>query len=217
MGLKQRFLFTGTRWLRWLFPQGIWRIKSAEKVLYLTFDDGPMPEVTTFVLDQLALYQAKATFFVIGDNVRKYPEIIKAVLEAGHAVGNHTENHLNGTHVPLSTYLANVNQCQARLPVDARWFRPPYGRLTFAQYRQLRKTHTVFFWDVLSQDYDHQVTPEECLEGTLNAIRPGSLVVFHDSWKAWPRLSVVLPQFLATATAGGYRFEIPNLDIPPIR
>lgn len=209
VGLIQRWLFTGTRWLRWLYPKAIWRLPVQDNVVYLTFDDGPIPEVTPFVLAQLAEFQAKATFFVIGDNVGRYPDIFQSILDQGHAVGNHTENHLKGTRTADDDYIQNIHQCQQRLPANSRWFRPPYGRLTFRQYHRLRQTYHIFFWDVLSQDYDDRLSPQVCLDETLNAIRPGSIVVFHDSLKAWPRLSYVLPRFLAAASARGYRFEIP--------
>lgn len=218
MGLMHRCLFTGARWLRWIYPQAIWRMKTTEKVLYLTFDDGPIPEVTPFVLQQLAQHQAKATFFVIGDNVQKHPEVFESILAAGHGIGNHTENHLRGSNTSKEDYWANVATCQNRLPGPTRWFRPPYGRLTRQQYHQfLQHEYTLFFWDVLSQDYDAGLSPQACLEGTLQAIRPGSIVVFHDSWKAWPRLEYVLPEFLAEVTKQGYRLEVPLLNIPPIR
>lgn len=217
VGIIQRWLFTGTRRLAWLFPQALWRVPTTEKVLYLTFDDGPVPEVTPWVLAQLAQYQAKATFFVIGDNVRKYPEVFKSILAQGHTVGNHTENHLRGSQYDVVSYLANVEKCQRRLPEHTRGFRPPYGRLSFRQYRRLSETYQIVFWDVLSQDYDPTLSPEACFVGTFASIRPGSIVVFHDSVKAWPRLSVVLPRFLEVVKAEGYRLEKLDLDVPPIR
>ncbi|MFN4086422.1 MAG: polysaccharide deacetylase family protein [Spirosomataceae bacterium] len=212
MGILNLFLFAGTRWLRFFFPTGWWKIRTQDKILYLTFDDGPIPEVTPFVLATLSKFQAKATFFVIGDNVRKFPEIANLILNEGHALGNHTDHHVSGFATSTAQYEQEVADCQARHPQMKAWFRPPYGRITFRQFWRLRKKYDIVFWDVLTQDYDPSLPPEACLQGSLRAIRPGSIVVFHDSWKAWPRLSFVLPHFLEEAAKQGYRFDL--LPIP---
>lgn len=213
MGIVNQFLFAGTRWFRWIFPSGWWRFYPTTPTLYLTFDDGPIPKATPFVLDVLQQYQAKATFFVIGDNARKHPEILQRILEQGHAIGNHTMHHVNGLKTPSQAYWKEVLDCQNIHHNMRPWFRPPYGRISRKQYQIIRKTHDIVFWDVITQDYDEAITPEACLSGTLKAIRSGSIVVFHDSIKAWPRLSFVLPRLLEEASRQGYRFEI--LPIPP--
>ncbi len=188
-----------------LFPNFTWRIPSREKVLYLTFDDGPIPEVTPWVMEQLAQYDAKGTFFCVGDNVKKHTEIFEELLENGHAVGNHTFNHLNGWSHDNLPYYHNVRHC-AEL-VNSNLFRPPYGRLKPRQAQFLQRHYRIIMWDVLSGDFDVNISKEQCLRNVLSKARAGSIIVFHDSLKAQKKLTYVLPKVLEHFSQLGYRFE----------
>ncbi|GAB3901471.1 polysaccharide deacetylase family protein [Larkinella knui] len=193
--------------LRALYPRFKWRVRTQEKIIYLTFDDGPIPEVTEFVLQTLQKFQAKATFFCIGDNVRKHPGIFNLVQQAGHSVGNHTFNHMNGWKTEDEPYLENFRQCQQQLGTATRLFRPPYGRLKRSQGTEVLKTHDVIMWDVLTGDFSLSLQPEVVLQKTLKHTEPGSIILFHDSIKAWPRMSYALPRVLAHFSDLGYRFD----------
>ncbi|RRB07146.1 polysaccharide deacetylase family protein [Larkinella rosea] len=193
--------------LRTLFPRYQWRVRTPEKVIYLTFDDGPIPEVTEFVLETLHQFDAKATFFCIGDNVRKNPGIFGMVQKNGHSIGNHTFNHLNGWKTDDEPYLANFHRCQDQLGVPTRLFRPPYGRLKSSQGTEVLKTHDVVMWDVLTGDFSLSLQPEVILQKTLKYTESGSIVLFHDSIKAWPRMSYALPRVLSHFSELGYRFD----------
>jgi peptidoglycan/xylan/chitin deacetylase (PgdA/CDA1 family) len=192
-------------WVQKLFPHRVWRIPTSEKKLYLTFDDGPVPEVTPFVLETLSAHGAKATFFCVGDNVRKHPDIFRRVLEAGHAVGNHTQHHLNGWETPTGDYLDNVAKCAEQ--VRSRLFRPPYGRLRPQQAALLRAQYDIVMWDVLGMDYDPNISGEQCLQNILRNASPGSIVVLHDSLKAERNLRYALPRALEHFRAEGFVFE----------
>lgn len=187
-----------------LFPNFTWKIPTNEKVLYLTFDDGPVPAVTPWVLEQLKKYDAKATFFCVGDNVRKYPDVFKQVLSQGHAVGNHTFNHLNGWTTENIPYFHNVRHCANRM--NSVLFRPPYGRLKPKQAQFLQRHYRIVMWDVLSGDFDPKISTGQCLANVVDNAEPGSIIVFHDSVKAEDKLREVLPQVLEHFTAKGYHF-----------
>lgn len=188
-----------------LRPAYLWRVPTEERVLHLTFDDGPIPEVTPWVLDLLDRYQAKATFFCVGDNVQRYPDIFQQMVDAGHSIGNHTFHHLNGWHTDDLPYFRDVHRC-AEL-VRSQLFRPPYGRLMPRQRAFLERRYHIVMWDVLSGDFDASLSPEDCLRNVLQHVEPGSIVVFHDSLKADPRLRFVLPRVLEHYHALGWRFE----------
>jgi peptidoglycan/xylan/chitin deacetylase (PgdA/CDA1 family) len=196
-----------------LFPNLIWRIPTSEKKLFLTFDDGPVPGPTEMVLNTLAANQIPATFFCIGDNVRKHPELFQRIQTEGHTVANHTRHHLNGWKTPLADYLANVHACDEDLGRPATFFRPPYGRITRNQVRHLASKQ-IIMWDVLTRDYDRSLSPTACLSGSLRALRPGSIIVFHDSLKAEKNLSYALPRLLDAARQRGYSFGLlePKLE-----
>lgn len=191
--------------LQFLMPSFTWKVRTRHKKLFLTFDDGPIPEVTPWVLDTLAEYNAKATFFCVGDNVRKHPEVFNRILQEGHAVGNHTFNHLNGWKTTTREYLDNVALCDELMQTEL--FRPPYGKLTWSQSAAMKKTHRIVMWDVLSGDFSPKLTPEKCLQFVKNHAGPGSVVVMHDSLKAEQTLRQLLPQSLAFFAAQGYQFE----------
>ena len=193
--------------LRWIYPDLVWK-KPAKNTIYLTFDDGPIPEVTPFVLNLLAEYNARATFFCIGDNVRKHPEIYQQILKEGHSVGNHTFNHLRGWDTEDEVYLENVQEC-ADL-VDSKLFRPPYGRIKRSQVEKLQALYPdmqVIMWDVLSGDFDEKLKPEKCFRKVIDATCPGSIVVFHDSLKAFNTLKQVLPVVLKMWHKEGLKME----------
>jgi len=183
----------------------IWRIPGAEKIIYLTFDDGPIPELTPFVLETLQQYKAKATFFCVGDNVRKHPDLIKQVQHHGHSIGNHTFNHFDGWKKNSEEYEQNVSKGFEY--IDSNLFRPPYGHITPWQINRLKNQAYIVLWTVLSYDFDRNTTPARCLSNVLKFSKPGSIVVFHENIKAIPRIKYALPRVLEHFTARGYRFE----------
>jgi peptidoglycan-N-acetylglucosamine deacetylase len=205
------YLVRTPRLIQNLFPTYTWQIPTEEKVLYLTFDDGPIPEVTPWVLDTLRDYNAKASFFCVGENIMKYPDIFQKVKAEGHAIGNHTYSHLSGWDTDNLEYFHNVRHC-ARL-TKSPLFRPPYGRLTPKQTQFLTRHYNIVMWDVLSGDFDLNITKEECLRNVVSSARRGSIVVFHDSLKAAERMKYALPKVLEHYAAKGYRFESLNTMI----
>ncbi len=188
-----------------LFPDFVWQIPSSDKTIYLTFDDGPVPEVTPWVLDLLEQYQAKATFFCVGENVVNHPDIYDQIIRQGHSVGNHTHNHLNGWSTDVVTYANNVRKCAHH--VRSRLFRPPYGRLRPRQARFLKKHFDIVLWDVLSGDFDPGLTAAQCWKNVRNNASAGSVIVFHDSVKAAGKLREVLPRTMAYFGGLGYGFR----------
>ena len=187
-------------WQR-LYPYGLFRTGEA---VYLTFDDGPIPEVTPRVLDILDRYGVKATFFMVGENIYKHPDVFDKVVQAGHTIGNHTYNHLKGWRCTTAEYLANVEQ----FPKETNLFRPPYGKATFWQRRALVKQgYTLIYWDVLTRDYEATRTPEAMLAQIKREVRPGSIINFHDSLKSNERMLAVLPQVIEFLQTEGYRME----------
>lgn len=216
MSLADLLLTRPSRLLRPLLPGAEWTGPVASSgdrpTLYLTFDDGPIPEQTPWVLEQLAAYQAKATFFCVGQNLVRYPEIARQALAAGHRLGNHTQHHRSAWISSRADYLADVAACAQELapllPAGQKpLFRPPYGRLTWPLLLALRPTYRVVLWSVLTRDYDADLAPEDCLRLALAAARPGDILVFHDSHKAARNLRFVLPQLLAHFAAAGYTFR----------
>ncbi|WP_373513561.1 polysaccharide deacetylase family protein [Persicitalea sp.] len=178
-----------------------------EKTIYLTFDDGPISEVTEFVLDTLADYNASATFFCIGDNVRKHPTIFELIKTQGHSVGNHTFNHLNGWDTEDGTYLSNIQKCAEQLKIPTSLFRPPYGRIKKSQAKHLLPGKTIVMWDVLTGDFSQKISPEICLKKTIQYGRPGSIILFHDSLKARKNMEYALPRALKHFKNQGYSFR----------
>lgn len=187
------------------YPDLIWRIPTSQKEIYLTFDDGPTPFVTKWVLDQLRLYNAKATFFCLGKNVKEHPVIYKNILKEGHAVGNHTFDHKNGWKSNNFEYIRNVLKGSVWIRSDL--FRPPYGRIKKAQIKKLKDRFRIVMWDVLSEDYNSSISSEKCFHTVRNQSRNGSIVVFHDSRKAQKNLKKILPEVLAYFSERGYLFK----------
>jgi len=191
-----------------MYPSLIWDIPNEKKSIYLTFDDGPIPEVTPFVLETLERYEAKATFFCIGDNVRKHPEIYEQVKSAGHSIGNHTFNHLNGWKTDTNIYLDNIELCNSF--TETKLFRPPYGRILPSQIKGIKKNYPgtkIIMWDILSGDFDLNIDAEKCYHNATQATESGSIIVFHDSLKAYPRLKTALPRAMEFWRDQGYRFS----------
>lgn len=192
------------RFLHRLFPQLIWKEHVPSKEIYLTFDDGPHPGITPKVLNILAQFDAKACFFCVGENVHKHPDTFQSVLQAGHKVGNHTYNHLDGWKTSNDEYLANVKQCDEEVHSD--YFRPPYGKIKSSQIKALKKKYNIVMWTVITHDYDSKYDSEICLKKAIQKTRPGDVVVFHDSLKAEKNVLYVLPKYLEHLSKLGYRF-----------
>jgi peptidoglycan/xylan/chitin deacetylase (PgdA/CDA1 family) len=195
------------RIIKWIFPNYVWNIPNDEQKVFLTFDDGPTPEITEWVLEQLKKYNAKATFFCIGNNIEKYPEIFQKTIAEGHAIGNHTFNHLNGWKTSTEVYIENVKLYETQNPklVTRNLFRPPYGKIKHSQSKILRKLgYKIIMWDVLSRDYDQSISATQCLENVLSNIETGSIIVFHDSVKAEHNLKYVLPKTLEFLKEKGF-------------
>ena len=190
--------------LRSLYKDSLWRMDKSKPELYLTFDDGPIPGITPWILDVLKDHGAKATFFCVGDNVAKHQPVFERVRAEGHQVGNHTHNHLKGWKTKTADYLHNTELCQQY--TQTALFRPPYGRIKKSQYRALKDRYKIVFWDVLSYDYDRFTSPEGCLQNVLKYTRNGSIILFHDSLKAEQNVKFALPRFLEHCLKLNYTF-----------
>ena len=193
--------------LRWIYPHALWRMDKREKAVYLTFDDGPIPEATPFILDTLERYGAKATFFMVGENARKYPHLLAEVKARGHRIGNHTNNHIGGFRWWSWLYLANV--VEANKVLHTNLFRPPHGWMKMMQYRELRHCgFRVVMWDVVTRDYSRRLTAEDVLNNVRRYTRPGSIITFHDSLKSIDKLKHALPEALQWLIQEGYEFKV---------
>ncbi len=188
----------------------LWTVNTTEKRVFLTFDDGPHPQITREVLALLKDYDALATFFCVGENARKYPKVLEEMVLAGHSIGNHTDQHLNGWKTNTFQYARSYLNC-AKV-VDSRLFRPPYGRITKSQIQCLRKRSTIVMWDVLSGDFDPKVSVSQCHQNVVQQVEPGSIVVFHDSEKAAKIMLEALPMVLKDLKEEGYEFHAINQD-----
>lgn len=192
--------------LRNYYRSSVWRMEKDAPVIYLTFDDGPIEDLTPWVLDTLKHYQVKATFFCVGQNIERNGPIFQRILDEGHQVGNHTYNHIKGWKTSNRDYFDNVEKCEAL--INTKLFRPPYGRIKKSQFKQLSKEYKVIFWDVLTYDYDKLVSPETCLDNSIRYTRPGSIIVFHDNIKAQKNLKYALPQYIEHFLKLNYKFAI---------
>jgi peptidoglycan/xylan/chitin deacetylase (PgdA/CDA1 family) len=219
--------FNNIEWiLSRIYPSLIWSRKNTDKTLFLTFDDGPVSGITEFVLEQLDQFKAKATFFCVGDNIQKYSSVYQKILHAGHRTGNHTYNHLNGWKTGDEEYYSNIQTCQNVMDIETKTylsshssvpgtehsalnslFRPPYGKIRKSQISQLASKYEIIMWGVLSGDYNQKLSPEKCLHKTIKYSRSGSIIVFHDSFKAEKNLKYVLPKYLKHFSSLGYKFE----------
>jgi peptidoglycan/xylan/chitin deacetylase (PgdA/CDA1 family) len=195
------------RIFRALYPSAIFRMDPDEKSVYLTFDDGPIPEVTPWVLAQLEKYRIHATFFMVGDNVRKHPDVFQQVVDAGHRIGNHTYNHIKGFEYTRVNYLANTNQANEYIKTDL--FRPPHGHMRVAQYWELKKYYRIIMWDLVTRDYSKKLNGEQVFDNVKKYVRNGSIITFHDSLKSWNNgnLPYALPRSLEYLLDQGYEFR----------
>lgn len=205
MNIFSMYLTKTPRFIQNLFPTYIWSMAKATKKVFITFDDGPIPEVTPWVLDELDKYNAKGTFFCVGDNIRKNPEVYNEVVRRGHAIGNHTFNHLSGWNTENIKYFHNIRKC-ARL-TKSNLFRPPYGRIKPSQSQFLSRHYKIVMWDILSGDFDQNISAEECFQNVVSNVRSGSIIVFHDSLKSEEKLRIVLPRVLEYLTNKGYQLK----------
>ena len=223
MGSFSNFLIKTDFWVKtnWfikkIFPTYIWNIPNTENKVYLTFDDGPIPEITEWVLSELKKKGIKATFFCIGDNIKKHPEVFQKIILGDHAIGNHTFNHLNGWKTKTDTYLENtllwdntfLDLNLKKEAIKSKIFRPPYGKIKSNQAKSIQNLgYKIIMWDVLSADFDAELSKEKCLENVLSNVQSGSIIVFHDSIKAFKNLEYVLPKTLLFLEKNGYKCDL---------
>lgn len=193
------------RLLRWLYPRALWRINPEERAIYLTFDDGPIPEVTPWVLDVLDKYGIKATFFMVGDNVHKHPEIYEDVVRRGHRIGNHTYHHIGGLRHGIRSYLHDVEMANELLHTDL--FRPPHGWMKWSQYIAVLLRYKVVMWDLVTRDYSNRLNGHDVLRNVRHLARPGSIITFHDSLKSHDKILYALPRAIEWLQSEGYAFK----------
>jgi len=195
------------KFIRWLYPHALWRMDHQEKAVYLTFDDGPIPEATPFILDVLDRYHAKATFFMVGDNAQKYPHLLMEVRSRGHRIGNHTYNHVGGLSMSAWKYLANVKRAEEILRTN-QLFRPPHGWMGMVKYRTMRYLGwRIVMWDLVTRDYSKRLQADDVLNNVKRYARPGSIITFHDSLKSIDKLKSALPKAMQWLSEQGYEFR----------
>lgn len=193
-------------WLRWLYPRASWRMDHNDHSVYLTFDDGPIPESTPFILQTLKEFGIHATFFMVGDNVRKYPELYKQIVAEGHQVGNHTYHHLGGFKHFTHTYVKDTNK--ANELIGSHLFRPPHGCMSHVEYLWLRRKYRIVMWDLVTRDYSKWLTADDVVENVKRYARNGSIITFHDSLKSIEKLKTALPRSLQWLKDQGYSFKV---------
>jgi peptidoglycan/xylan/chitin deacetylase (PgdA/CDA1 family) len=195
-----------TKWLRWIYPKALWRINPEEHAVYLTFDDGPIPESTPFILDTLREFGVKATFFMVGENVERYPDLYRRIVEEGHQVGNHTYNHMGSLRHYIVTYYNNVEK--ANELIHSHLFRPPHGWMWLGAYNMLRRKYKIVMWDLVTRDYSHLLNAFDVLRNVVLYTRNGSIITFHDSLKSIEKLRYALPASLRYLKEQGYEFKV---------
>ena len=193
--------------IRCLYPSAIWRMDKDKKAVYLTFDDGPIPRVTPWVLDVLDRYGIKATFFMVGDNIRKHPDEFRMVVERGHRIGNHTFNHIRGLSYDINSYLENTDKA-CRMMMNTNLFRPPHGYMSPKQYAELKKRYKIIMWDLVTRDYNLKFTGEQILQKVKKYARNGSIITFHDSLKSEENIRYALPKAIEWLMEQGYEFKV---------
>lgn len=193
--------------IRYLYPSAIWRMDKDERAVYLTFDDGPIPRVTPWVLDVLDRYGIKATFFMVGDNIRKHPDEFRMVVERGHRIGNHTFNHIRGLSYDINSYLENTDKA-CRMMMNTNLFRPPHGYMSPKQYAELKKRYKIIMWDLVTRDYNRKFTGEQILQKVKKYVRNGSIITFHDSLKSEENIRYALPKAIEWLMEQGYEFKV---------
>lgn len=199
------FIEQPAKWLRWLYPNALWRMDRNERSVYLTFDDGPIPSSTPFILDTLAQYNAKATFFMVGENVLRYHDLYNRIVEEGHQVGNHTFNHMGSLKHWALTYGINIQK--ANELIHAHLFRPPHGWMRWSVYWWLSRRYQIVMWDLVTRDYSKWMTAEDVLNNVKKYARNGSIITFHDSTKSIDKLRYALPEALKWLKEQGYEFK----------
>ena len=192
--------------IRYLYPSAIWRMDKDERAVYLTFDDGPIPRVTPWVLDVLDRYGIKATFFMVGDNIRKHPEEFRMVVERGHRIGNHTFNHIRGLSYDINSYLENTDKA-CRMMMNTNLFRPPHGYMSPKQYAELKKRYKIIMWDLVTRDYNRKFNGEQILQKVKKYVRNGSIITFHDALKSEENIRYALPKAIEWLMEQGYEFK----------
>ena len=193
-------------YLRWLYPRALWRMDRHEKAVYLTFDDGPIPEATPYILDILKKYDVRATFFMVGDNVRKHSELYQRIVDEGHQVGNHTHNHISGLRRTFHEYSYNVEHANAY--IHSHLFRPPHGWMRIIQYFLILRRYKVVMWDLVTRDYSKWMTAEDVYDNVRRYARCGSIITFHDSVKSIGKLKTALPKSIEWLREQGYAFKV---------
>ena len=200
------FIEQPSKWLRWLYPKALWRMDENDHSVYITFDDGPIPESTPLLLKTLRDFDVKATFFVVGDNVRKYPDLYQQIVDEGHRVGNHTFNHIGGARHSIRTYEKNVQQCDELIHSDL--FRPPHGWMRPTQYHRYKNKYRIVMWDLVTRDYSKLLSPYDVVRNIHRYARNGSIITFHDSLKSIDKLYFALPASLRFLKSQGYQFKV---------
>ncbi len=195
-----------SKWLRWIYPKAYWRMNRKERKVYLTFDDGPIPEATPFILETLKERGIKATFFMVGENAFRHPELLERVKAEGHAIGNHTYNHMGGAKHSINTYMENIRRADAIL--HTHLFRPPHGWMRISQYAWLSRKYKVVMWDLVTRDYSRLLTADDVVNNIKRYARNGSIITFHDSLKSIDKLHTALPESLDWLIANGYSFGV---------
>ena len=201
------FIEQPPQFIRYLYPSAIWRMDKDERAVYLTFDDGPIPRVTPWVLDILDRYGIKATFFMVGDNIRKHPDEFRMVVERGHRIGNHTFNHIRGLSYDINSYMENTDKA-SEVMMNTNLFRPPHGYMSPKQYAELKKRYKIIMWDLVTRDYNRKFTGEQILQKVKKYVRNGSIITFHGSLKSEENIRYALPKAIEWLMEQGYEFKV---------